>query len=100
MAKVSYITIPVGMETAYKKVLQAGDRFQFSRVRLKDIFLSRNRVKGITVKSQLVALAPVWAALSGAEQGAWSVAGAMSGLSGWKMFVQDTTARRRASISG
>jgi hypothetical protein len=100
MALVSYIQIPAGMETAYHKVLQPVDRFQFSRVRVKDLFLSRNRVKGVTIKSQMLALAPVWAALTTGEKDDWTAAGAASNLSGWKMFLQDTTARRRAGISG
>ena len=100
MGKVSYITIPSGMEDIYKKALQPGDRFQFSRVRVKDIFLSRSRVKGITQKSQLVALAPVWQALSAPEQAAWNAAGAESGLTGWKQFMVDTTERRKAGYSG
>ena len=100
MAKVSYLTIPSGMEDIYKKALQAGDRFQFSRVRVKDIFLSRSRIKGITQKSQMVALAPVWQALSAPDQAAWNAAGAESGLTGWKQFVVDTTERRKAGESG
>lgn len=100
MALVSYVQIPAGMEAAYKRTLQPVDRFQFSRVRVKDLFQSRNRVKGITIKSQLLALAPVWAALSTGDKAAWTAAGAASKLSGWKMFVQDTAARRRAGISG
>ncbi len=100
MGKVSYISIPSGMEDSYKKGLQPGDRFVFSRVRVKDLFLSRSRVKGITEKSLFVSLAPVWAALSDADKSAWASAGAASKLSGWKMFVFDTAARRRASLSG
>jgi hypothetical protein len=122
MVMVSYVQIPVGLEAAYERTLQPMDRFTFSRVRVKDLFMSRSRVKGITIKSQLVELAPVWAAmasgaagaeygtceyggieygtLGGSLQSAWVAAGAASKLSGWKMFVQDTAARRRAGVSG
>lgn len=100
MGKVSYIGLPPGYEDAYKKALQPGDRFQFSRVRVKDLFLSRSRVKGITQRSQLVALAPVWQAFSAPEKAAWDSAGAESGLTGWKQFVVDTTERRKAGLSG
>lgn len=100
VAKVSYIDIPSGYDTIFKKALQPGDRFTFSRVRIKDQFLSRNRVRGITQKSLLVSLAPVWAAMSDSERAAWATASAVSGLSGWKGFVYDTGARRRAAISG
>lgn len=100
MSKVSYVGIPSGLEDAYKKGLQPGDRFTFSRIRIKDLFLSRARVKGITQRSQLIALAPVWASLSGPERDAWNSAGLMCGLTGWKLFVVDTTERRKAGLSG
>jgi len=100
MAKVSYLNVPSGMEAAYKKGLQSGDRFTFSRVRVKDLFLSRARVKGITQKSYLVSLAPVWQSLTDGQRALWSAAGAACGLTGWKMFVTDTVDRRKAGISG
>ena len=100
MAKVSFVDIPSGLEDAYKKTLQAGDRFTFSRVRVKRLFLSRERVKGVTVKSVMVALAPIWAAMSPTGQAAWVAAGTVSKLTGWKMFVQDTAARIRAGVAG
>lgn len=100
MAKVSYIGLPPGYEDSYKKGLQPGDRFTFSRIRVKDLFLSRSRVKGITQKSQLVALSPVWQALSGGVKANWNDAGLASGLTGWKQFVVDTTERRKAGLSG
>jgi len=100
MAKVSYVNIPSGLEALYKKGLQAGDRFTFSRVRLKDLFLSRSRVKGITQRSLLVSLSPVWQAFSSAQQLAWKDAGSECGLTGFKMFVVDTAARLRAGLTG
>lgn len=100
MTKVSYIELPPGYDAIYKKGLAPGDRFTFSRIRVKDLFLSRAKVKGITQKSQLVALAPVWAALSTGDKDAWTSASAASKLTGWKGFVYDTCARRRAALSG
>lgn len=100
VAKVSYINIPPGMEEAYKKGLQPGDRFTFSRTRVKDLFLSRARVKGITTKSLLVTLSPVWQGFTPAEQAAWSSAGLFAGLSGFKAFVHDTAARMKAGHAG
>ena len=100
VAKVSYVNLTGGVDVLYKKGLQSGDRFTVSNVRLKSVFLSRYKVRGITQKSLLVSLAPVWQALGSTEKDAWSAAGLASGLSGFKMFVSDTAARRRASISG
>jgi len=100
MAKVSYITLPPGYGDLYKKGLQPGDRFTFSRIRIKDLFLSRTRVKGITQRSQLVALSPIWQAFTTEEKEAWNLAGEASGLTGWKQFVVDTCERRKAGHSG
>ena len=100
MVMVSYVQIPAGLEAAYKRTLQPMDRFTFSRVRVKDLFMSRSRVKGITLKSLLPELASAWAALTTGEKADWESAGAASNLHGYRMFVADTAARRRASISG
>ena len=100
MAKVSLVSIPSGMEAQYKNVLQPSDRFAVSSVRIKQLFLSRQKVKGVTEKSLLVSLAPVWAAMSSGDQAAWALAGVASGLSGWRMFVYDTCARRKAGLAG
>ena len=100
MAKVSYISIPAGFEDIYKKALQPGDRFTFSRVRVKDVFLSRTRVKGVTQKSIMVELGPVWQAMSAGDKADWEAAGAASGLTGWKQFVVDTAERRKAGHAG
>jgi hypothetical protein len=100
MTKVSYIELSPEIEEQYKKGLQPGDRFTFSRVRVKDFFLSRARVKGITQKSMMVQLSPVWKAMTTGEQDAWNAAGAESGLTGWKQFVVDTSERRKAGHGG
>jgi len=100
MAKVSYISIPVGLESAYERVLQPGDRFRFSHVRVKRLFLSRARVKHITQHSLMVILKPAWAAFTPAQRAAWTAAGAVSNYSGWRLFLQDTAYRRKAGLSG
>lgn len=100
MSKVSYIGLPPGYEDIYKKALQPGDRFTFSRIRVKDLFLSRTKVKGITQRSVFVELSPIWQMLSDPAKVAWNSAGVASGLSGWKAFVVDTTERRKAGYVG
>jgi hypothetical protein len=100
MAKVSYISIPPGLEAAYKKGLQPSDRFTFSSIRIKNLFLSRPRIKSLTIKSLLVSLAPIWQTFSPTVQGNWKTAGAASLLTGWRAFVSDTAARIRNGTSG
>ena len=100
MAKVSYVSIPVGLESAYERVLQPGDRFTLSRVRIKRLFLSRAKIKHITQKSLMVSLAPAWKSFTLAQRTAWTDAGAVSDYSGWRLFLQDTAYRRKAGLSG
>lgn len=96
MAKTSYIEIPSGLEIDYANVIQSGDRFISAHVKVKRLFISRSRKKGLTQKSLLVQLAPVWAAFDDPTRAAWNDAGAESSMTGFKLFVQDT-ARRRAN---
>lgn len=100
MTKVSYVEVPPELQEFYNRGLQPGDRFTFSRTRIKDLFLSRARVKGVTQKSLLVSLSPVWKSLTTMEQAAWISAGVINILNGFKMFVVDTAARRRAAVAG
>lgn len=100
MAKVSYVSIPVGLERDYERVLQPGDRFTFSHVRVKRLFLSRARIKHITQKSLMVILKPAWRAFTLAQRLAWTSAGLASKYSGWRLFLQDTAYRRKAGLSG
>jgi hypothetical protein len=50
MAKTGFITIPDGLDTQYKKVIQSGDRFIYPHVKVKRLFTSRSRKKGLTQK--------------------------------------------------
>ncbi|MES2382884.1 MAG: hypothetical protein V4538_17685 [Bacteroidota bacterium] len=100
MAKTSYITIPDGLDLSYNKVIQSGDRFILPHVKVKRLFTSRYRKKGLTQKSLMVSLSPVWAGFSDAEKMAWNLSGAESKMTGWKNFVQDTAIRIANSLSG
>lgn len=100
MAKTSLITIPAGLDTTYYKSLQSGDRWTIPHIKIKRLFTSRSRKKGLTQKSLFVQLSPVWASFSDAERLAWTNAGAECDLSGFKLFVQDTAVRRANDIAG
>lgn len=100
MAKVSFVSIPVGLENQYSQVLEAGDRFAFAHVKVKRLFSSRVRKKGMSQKSLFPILSPVWAGFSDAERLAWGSAGDHSHMSGWRLFVQDTSGRIANGISG
>jgi len=100
MAKTSYITIPAGFDLQYKKVIKSGDRFITPRISVNRIFNSRAKKKGITQRSMFVELSSAWQGFSQATRDAWDLAGAVSNMSGWKLFVQDTTNRRKMDLAG
>ena len=100
MAKTSYVNILAGLEEAYYKNLQPGDRFVAPRIRKKIPFLSRKRKKGVTLRSLLPTIAEIWNNLSQAQRDAWSAAGAESNLNGYRLFVQDQSLRIKNDLPG
>lgn len=100
MAKTGFIEIPDGFESIYQKSIQSGDRFIFPHVKVKRLFTSRARKKGLTQKSLFVSLAPVWNGFSTGVKDAWTEAGSHCDLTGFKLFVQDTAKRRANDIPG
>ena len=100
MAKTSYQLIPVQFNLSYNKALQSGDRFTFPRVRRKTLFISKKRKKGLTQKSLIPILSPVWQALTLAERLAWNSAGVVADMSGFKLFVRDKSLRIANDLSG
>lgn len=100
MAKVSYVDILPAIEPAYYSNLTMLDRFSVPRVGMKKTFFSRKSVKGLTARSLLPQIAEAWALLSPAEQADWTDAGAERGLNGWRLFVADSSARIKNSMSG
>ena len=100
MAKTTYSLIPAGFDFSFANALQSGDRFTFARYRRKLAFFSRRRRAGLTQKSLLPQIAVLWKNLSALEQQSWSAAGAICGLSGWRLFVSDTSLRIINDMSG
>jgi len=100
MAKTSYIDLVPELEDQYYSSLQPGDRFTFSRVRVKNSLLSRKRKKGVSQRSLLPDISVAWATLTTEEKALWSSAGAECNLNGWRLFVQDYCARRVNDLSG
>lgn len=100
MAKTSYQLIPSEFNLSYSKALQSGDRFTFPRVRRKTLFISKNRKKGVTQKSLIPILSPVWQALTQGERDAWNSAGVVANMTGFKLFVRDKSLRIANNIEG
>lgn len=100
MAKTSYQLIPPEFDISYSKALQSGDRFTIPRVGRKILFSSRAKKKGLSQKSLIPILSPVWAGLTSGERIAWDNAGLACGLTGWKLFIQDTALRLKNDLTG
>ena len=100
MAKTSYVDITAGLEDAYYRNLQSGDRFVIPRMRKKIPFLSRKRKLGVTLRSLLPTIAGIWNNFSDAQRTAWGNAGAEMGLNGYRLFVQDQALRIKNDLAG
>lgn len=100
MAQTSYIDIAPELADSFYRNLQPGDRYTFARLRVKNTLLSRKSKKGISKRSLLPDISVAWAGLSGSEVTAWNNAAAVSGMTGWNLFVQDYCARRVNNLSG
>jgi hypothetical protein len=100
MAKTSYQLIPPELDSIYAKVLMTGDRYIIPRVRRKVLFLSRNRKNGLTEKSLMPILSPIWNSLTQGERDAWTTAGAFCNLSGFKHFLKDRAFRIKNNLEG
>lgn len=100
MAKTSYVDIPSGDVDLFYSNLQAGDRFTYSRLRKKSVLLSDAKKLDLAGRSLLSVVGPLWKTLSAPVKIDWKNAGAVIGMKGYNMFVQDQCARIKAGLSG
>ena len=100
MAKVEYVSLIPAEEILYYKGLTAQDRFTFPRVCLKYTFFSLKKKKGLTARSLLPQIAEAWNPLTDLVKLNWKTAGAESNLTGYRLFVQDKSARIKNDLAG
>jgi hypothetical protein len=100
MAKTSFQLIPPEFDLSYSRALASGDRYIFPRVRRKVLFLSRQKIKGLTEKSLIPSLALVWNALDSTSKNAWIDTGLLCNLTGFKHFLKDKSFRIKNDLSG
>lgn len=100
MAKVSYVDIVPGLEVNFWQNLTPQDRFVFSRITRKVKLCSVKRKKGLAQRSFLPQIADAWRLLTDEEKQNWTNAGAECDLNGYRLFVQDKTARIINGLSG
>jgi len=100
MAKTTFLDIPEGFDFAFNRTLTTSDRFQFPSLRLKNVFLSRRRKKGITQKSLLPTCSSMWKTFDSPTLDAWNEAGEVMNLTGFKFFVADYVLRMQNELEG
>jgi hypothetical protein len=100
MARVSYIDLTPPEAAEFYKNITPQSRFINSRVSKKNVFISRKSAKGLSQRSLLPTVAAAWNAFSDAEKLAWSDAGAVVNLNGYRLFTQDHCARIIAGLAG
>ncbi len=100
MAKTSFIEITPDNEDLYFKSLQIGDSFNLGKVIKKPAPPSRQKIKGLTQRSLLPQIAEIWNGLTLVQQGLWTSAGSCCGLNGYRLFVQNMSARLEYGFAG
>lgn len=100
MAKVKFITIPAGLETYFNKAVQPNDRFVYSTIRMTNPFVSRKKRAGLTQKSLLPLCSQIWNNFTQLIRDDWVDAGLITGLTGFRFFVQDKVLRLKNNLEG
>jgi hypothetical protein len=100
MAKTTFINLDPANKELFYRTLQAGDRFYTSSIRVKSPALSRYKKKGLSQRSLLPQISADWSSLTTEQKNAWTDAGAVCGLNGWRLYVKDKSARIKNGLSG
>lgn len=100
MAITTYLTIPPELEELYYKALQSGDRFVLPKIRPKTVILSRKKIKGLTRRSYLPAVAVLWHAFTDQQRADWKAVSPYARKHGWASFVADQCKRIKFGIPG
>jgi len=100
MAKTNYIDITPGLGEQFFAGVRTGDRFRFAKLVKKTAVYSVKKKKALSARSLLPTISVLWSGLSPVEKIAWDDAGVQCGLSGWRLFVKDTSARIENDLPG
>jgi len=100
MAKVKFVSIPAGLEEFFNNAVQSSDRFVYSTVRMTNPFTSRRKKIALTQKSQLPLCSQIWKSLTQEVIDNWNTCGDLTGLTGFRFFVQDKVLRLKNFIEG
>lgn len=100
MAKVSYTDPNLADIAGFYNVARVADRFSFSRVVKKNVFLSPEKIQNLKNRSYLKVISDLWKTFSPAEKTAWKNVDQRDRKNGWQTFVKDQSLRIRSDIAG
>jgi len=100
MARATYVEIPEAQIDSYWGALQPGDRYTFSRIVRKNVFFSREKIKGLLARSYLPAIKEIWAGFTTEQKAAWKSVDPHPQKHGWRTFVEDQSQRIKYGLPG
>lgn len=100
MARVGLSVVPEELQPLFDKSIAAGNRYIYVCYRRVLRFFNRERELDLLARSYLVEISNLWFELTSGQRTAWADVGALIGLSGWKLFVSDTSERMNLSLPG
>lgn len=100
MARATYVEIPEAQIDLYWGALQPGDRYVFSRVVRKNVFFSREKIAGLTLKSYLPVIKELWAGFTTEQKATWKSIDPHPQKHGWRTFVADQSKRIKLGLPG
>jgi len=100
MAKTGFLDLPEGYRLPFDRILSSGNRYVHARLRRNRFFVSRRQRSNLKTFSLLKAIATGWHSLTSEQRIAWQEAGAVRGLLGWQLYIQDKCIRYRYEIPG
>ncbi len=100
MARVTDLDISPEVEDLMREGIKTGERHSYNRVDRKAVIWRKRNLKEVELRSQMDEAAVLWNNLSDANKALWSTAGSHCGLTGYRLFLQDTTYRLSHDIAG
>jgi len=100
MAKIGFLNLDPAFKKTFEKSVKQGDRFVYSNLKLNKPLCSRKKKDKLRQVNYLQTIKNLWNNYDEEEQGFWNAAGAEIGMSGYNLFVQDTSYRIKNNIEG
>jgi hypothetical protein len=100
MAQVGALVIPPDLLAAWNKLFCISDNRVHGAVRKIGYLPTRQKTLSLTTRSLLPQIRDYYKGLTINDINAWKAAGAVSSMSGWNLFTQDTAYRIKYGIAG